>query len=238
MLSLSHIERDRFFDYFAMDADDPAAASIEEHLATCDTCAREARLAFTFHRLVGAWTAESHAAAYARERLADGLEAAASVAVDAEVARRLRSWRLRWEGRAEACLRVVLSGVHDVAHIVADGVESLARPGSHWQFGEALAVAPVRGGFGAPAEVVLSAGSPEHGATARVEIRTGARPEIVVRIDDSRDFAPLVLLVPVGDAAGVPFAASSRRLPGEPSVVARFVDVAAGDYLVAIEPLD
>ncbi len=221
-----------------MGADDPGAASIEEHLSTCEECAKEARLTFSFRRLVCDWSANSHGVAYAREQLAAGLDSAESAAEDSAIAERLRAWRQHWEGRAEACLRVLLGRVADAGQVVANGIDALTRSGSPMQFGEALATNPVRGAADARTDVILTSATPEGVRNAQVEVRGGASSAIVVRFDAARGAEPIVMLIPLAGGPATVRTAIATGHPGERGAVARFLDLPAGDYLVAIEPLD
>jgi hypothetical protein len=185
------------------------------------------------------WTADRHRTVYQRELLVRALEAAES---DAPAFRdRLRTWRQRWAGLAEAGVRVAVDASAATARVVAETVEALAHPDSAWQFS---AVPQIQSARGAPADesgsVLLAAGADTARPRARVAVRGGQLTEVEVRIDDLPADArsPLVLLMALdaGQMSRVQVVDAEPR-QGATYRLARFSNLTPGEYVVVFEPL-
>jgi len=148
----------------------------------------------------------------------------------------LSAWAALWSGQAEGVVRVIMETGGSASRVVTEGLDALSRPGATWQFAPmpvGVATRGPLGGASAPNPTVAIAS----GATqARVAI-TEARREVVVRIDGqpAGGQPPLVLLVPMAEDTE-PRIALVQPQSGAPYLLARFSDVPAGDYLVALEP--
>ena len=234
----AHLLADELLDYFEEKLPDKRQCEVEEHLANCDPCTAMARNVRAFDEAWD-WTAEGHRALYQRELLARALEAAET---DKPALRdRLRTWRQRWAGLAEAALRVAVKASAATVSVVAEGLDGLARPGSTWRFSPAEQAQSARG---APADETVSAllTTAVRPATprARVAVRGGQMTEVEVRIDDLAPDAPspvvLLIALELGQARSVRVVEAERR-PGATYHIARFSNLAPGEYVVAFEPL-
>jgi hypothetical protein len=83
---------------------------------------------YRFHRLWETKAAE-HGALHLRGLLGEALERASSAAESAAVRARLEAWRQRWDGLAEAALRIVVQSVEQTSQAVVESLSALARPG-------------------------------------------------------------------------------------------------------------
>jgi hypothetical protein len=234
----AHRRADDLLQYFEGQLPDGEQQNIEEHLAECESCAVLARTVGAFHE---AWqtTAEQHGVLYRREQLIRGLEAAE---VGAPALRdRLRAWRDRWAGLAEAGLRVAVESSATTAQVIAQGVEALTRPSGTWHFLPAAAAPVARGAVrGESASALLATASDRAGRLARVAVRGGQSTELEARIDGLAPDAPppivIVIAVEAGDVARA-WAVQAERRPGADYRIARFRDLPPGEYVVAFEPL-
>ena len=234
-----HLSPDTLASYFTHGLTDDEQLGVEEHLADCDTCTGSARVAFAAAGLIDRWTAETHGQAALQGVLAHALASTRQQPALAAMRHRLTRWAERWAGQAEAALRVMLEAPGTAARVLTDGMQDLARPGAAWQFAAAPAAIPTRGlamRRAALQPIVVSAGG-DGAPRARVAV-SGERGEVAVRLDDvpAGVEPPLVLLVP-SDGAGEPQVALPARQPDGDAWIARFEKLAAGDYLVAFEPL-
>jgi hypothetical protein len=235
-----HYANEELTSYLAMELSEAREMEIEEHLAVCDECTARAREAHLLTSLVQQWTAHAHGEAYRRDLLARALAQLEAHEANPAWRERLRHWRERWAGRAEAAVRVVVAAPGAASRVVTEGLDALLRPGATWQFGAAPAAMPVRGVVAReaappPVTVALASGA----APARVAVNDAAR-EIVARLEalpvgaDPRE-PPFVALIPTTEGAE-PRRQPLERRRGATYWVARFADVSAGDYMVVFEP--
>ena len=239
----AHLSPQTIASYFEDTLSDAALFEVEEHVSGCDACALASQQALALGDVVDQWTARAHGQAAVRSVLVQGLSLARVRATVAALQDRVAAWERRWNGQAEAALRVVMDAPGQAARVLTDGLEELARPSASWQFAPAPAAIPTRGAArrGAPQPIVVTAGNPG-GPSARVAV-SGERGEVAVRIDGvpAGSEPPLVLLVPI-DRGPAPVAAEPRLAVPEPSPgsdawIARFDGLGPGDYLIAFEPL-
>jgi hypothetical protein len=232
-----HVAAEVLLDYFGGKVGEARERSVEEHLGSCALCAALAREVCAFNE-VWQWPAEVHGRLQARRLLAQALAVAASETADAGWRRRLQGWRREWSGRAEAALHVVLELTDDAARAAGRALDSLARPDAEWRFAAEPAPAAVRGPAGEESgSAILTTAVTPGKPRARIAVHAGERGEIVVRLDDlpSQASSPLVLLISIGGALTVRVAEAAAR-PGRAYRIARFTDVAPGEYVVAFEP--
>lgn len=237
--SAPHLQAEQLLEYFEEKLSDERQRQIEEHLALCDSCAVLARGVRLFDE-AWTWTAEQHGALQQRELLARALEAAG--AESPALRDRLRAWRERWGGLAEAGLRVAIEVSGAAARVVAESLDVLARPGSGWHFAPAPQAVSARGQAGdASASALLTTPLAPARPRARVAVRGGRSTEVEIRLDDLTPDAgsPIVLLIRLEETldASLVRVAEAERRPGVTYRIARFADVAPGEYVIAFEPL-
>ena len=237
--SAPHLQADELLEYFEEKLSDERQRQLEEHLARCDSCTLLARGVRLFDE-AWTWTAEQHGVLHQRQLLARALEAAG--AESPALRDRLRAWRERWGGLAEAGLRVAVEMSGAAARVVAESLDTLARPGSAWHFAPAPQAVNARGETGdASASALLTTPLAPATPRARVAVRGGLSTEVEIRLDDLTPDAssPIVLLIRLGEPLDAPRVRVSEAepRPGVTYRIARFADVAPGEYLIAFEPL-
>jgi hypothetical protein len=231
-----HIAGEVLADYSQRRLSEADELTVEAHLADCAECSGVARGALLVSDVWDAWSAEAHGAAYLASRLAQAIRQVQQTTADSGWQARLGSWAEQWTGRVEAAVRVVMEAPERASRVVTEGLEGLSRPGTGWQFAVVPVPMPTRGprAGGAPPGPTIALA--EGAAQARVAVG-GARREIVVRLDrPAADRPPLVLLVPVAGDGEARLAVPAPQA-GTPYLIARFDDVAPGEYVVAFEPL-
>jgi hypothetical protein len=233
-----HYRADTLLEYFEMMLSEDEQLAVEEHLDGCARCLAVAGETQRAAAMLDGWTAQAHGEAYLAVQLQSALAAAQARTVDASWQARLARWRERWAGAVEAAVRVVVEAPGQASRIVTEGLDTLARPGTSWQFALAPAPVPTRGllGRGAvPPPPAVAVSSIEGAGQARVAVG-GDRREVVVRVDGVSVGwpLPLVLLVPL--TGGEPRLALPEPQPNVDYAIARFDDVAPGQYVVAFEP--
>jgi hypothetical protein len=231
----AHFSAGELEDYFASALPDDREKAIEEHLAVCDDCTRTAREVRVLEEL-WQWTAQEHGELYRREILEHAWEAAERD-TRPDVLERLCRWRERGIEWAEAGLHIVLEG----SRAAARGVDAFRRPQSKWRFDLMPQAIPVRGVSSAPTGSVLLS-TEESGAApaARVAVRAGDHPEVVVRVDRLAPLGTSPLVVLVDLSGGPPPVRTSRveAVEGLDYGIARFDGLADGQYLLLFAPLD
>ncbi|GEM_PF-1404066 len=233
------ITPDDLVGYFEGMLSEDRRGLIETHFADCDACTELARRWHTFSEVFDSWTVRAHGEAYLGAAVERAIQKAQEQERVPALRERLTRWREDWRSRAEAAVRVIFESPGKAARVVTEGLETVIRPGGLWQFDLAPASVKVlgatrtRGHRKAAPTVALAQGTSQ----ARVAV-TSAISEIEVRVDEwpAGQDPPLVLLVPTQEE-GAPRVQEPKRLPGTQSLIARFENVEAGDYLVAFEPL-
>lgn len=234
----SHPSEETLLAYAGDTLPDEEQELVEVHIAACDLCAGVARQAFEFDQLLS-YSAKEHGDILRRAAVEEALAAQEAAAVG-EVRDRLTHWRSRWAGRAETAARIVFDSARAGAEVMAEGLDSLLRPGSPWELSPAAGAA-VRG-TETPTDSALLTTSLSPGAPrARLAIQGGDSPEITVRIDGvPLDERPLVLLTATAPADPnlVRLVRADPAPGGGAYLLARFEDLPQGQYVVAVEPLD
>ncbi len=234
-----HVTIDVCRDYFTAKLADVEEMRVEEHLAGCDTCAGMAHRVFRVRELMN-WNSVQHGELYLRGVLGDALSRATILEnTSAPLRARIKAWKERWDGRAEAALRVVMNSAEQASRALVESLETLARPGSDWHFELATQSSAVRGVAADAVDYTIVTAAGESGEPlARVSAR--ADGEVVVRIDSlpPESIDPIVLLIPTGSEEERDVMIAEAVLqPGSSFRLARFSDLAAGEYIVAFEPL-
>jgi hypothetical protein len=235
-----HIRDEELLDYYEEKLPDTQQRLIEEHLARCDDCTRTAREVYAFHETWDSWTAAEHGRIHFEELVRGALYQAESLRPEWRA--RLQRWRRRWGGLGEAVLRVVTEATADAGRVVAEGLDSLSRPGSAWRLNPVTTAAYGIRGETPETDVALFASAALEGeAQAQITVRAAQSGEVKVRVDHLADAsgAPLVLLVDTA-AGGAPSVLVERVKwkEGADYGLAHFRDVPPGEYLVVIEPLE
>ena len=210
---------------------------IEKHLAVCPICSAYCRKAFVFERL-WASDARAHGDVVCRIALDEALAAEEGRASPGR-RERLARWKQKWSGLAEAAASVAVDTARAGTEVFADGIASLTRPSSPWQLTPAGATT-VRGAARSAESALLTTPESSSASRLRLSVTGGSKPEVIVRIDGFEpDPPPLVVLAPAGDGAevGRTRIAEAERRPGEGYLIARFEDLPAGAYVVAVEPV-
>lgn len=231
-----HPSRDHLLAYFEAKLDDGGEATVEEHLASCDSCAAEARSVHLFHQLFEAGP-EIHQAAMLRSEVGAALEAAA--ADHPQWTARLEGWRQRVGRLAQAAVQIGLDRFADTADVAAQSVRDLLQPDG-WDFEPVPQVVPVRG---APRRAATSSTTLQaavgSSVAARLAVQMADEGEVVVRIDDlapDRDL-PLVLLIELEGGQAQTVRVAEVELASHADFgVARFDAIPSGRYLLLIEP--
>lgn len=234
-----HIDMETFLSYFAGALDDARERVVEEHVAGCDRCARQAQ---GVERFDAAWRLPIGSLIAIKERLLLSETLAAAASGSPTLQDRLLTWARAWSGRAQGALRVVIDASASTARVVAEGIDDLTRPDSGWHFQPIAAAVSVRGGGDRdPSAAVLETPLDPSQPRARVAVRGGAQTEIDVRVDGlgPNELPPLVVLIE-HRADDLPRAHVARleARPGLDCHVARFTGLAAGEYILAVEPLE
>jgi len=235
MTPASHPGTSDLLAYLEGALSDADGESIELHLAQCDACAQISQRCFAATQAIGMWNAAAHGQDQHRGTLSQALAQAEEASTNPEWRGRLRRWRERWAGTAEAALRTVLQG----SAVLAAGMDALTRPGSTWSF---LPEPAMEGTWGEADDtdhniLLTSSATLGQEPRARVEIRA-TTGDIVVRIDNlPMGPSPLVVLIAVKpDRQVVVQVAEIKRQAGSGGMV-RFSKAPPGEYLVAFEPL-
>ncbi len=227
-----------YLDGALVDADEEG---MELHLGGCDRCTALAVRAGELADLWQQWTAATHRTLEQQLHVDSALERIERDAHDGATRARLREWRNRWGGAAEAAVHAVWSATSAGTRIAANAVDTLLRPGTPWRMAPVEAFGGAWGEADESAEeIVLATESRRAGSpTASIELRGGMRPGIVVRIDDLATGTPppLVVLVPETDEAREVRVAASEFVSGSATCVAHFRDITPGPYLLLLEPL-
>jgi hypothetical protein len=231
-----HYEPEELLDYFEAKLTEGGELSVEEHLSSCERCGELAREVYAFHE-VWQWPAEEHGCLLLGRLLQQALAKAEAETDRATWRQRLQRWRGDWAGKAEAALQIVMEASENTSRAMARAIDSLARPDGQWRFAPASGV-PVRGVTGAESlSALLTTAVTPGKPRARVAVRAGVQGEIVVRLDElpHEMTSPLVLLIATGGALTVRVSEAAAPV-GQEYRIARFNDVAPGEYLVAFEP--
>jgi hypothetical protein len=238
----SHPKMETLLEYFAGELPDSAEAAVELHMSDCDACAELSEQVFLLDEVWREWNARRHGQLHLQITLARALAKAEVQTTNPEWRERLHQWRRLWTGHAEAALRTVLATSAGVARTVAEGLDSLTRPGGSWHFGPEPSPAPIWGDDDHEdrestilATATLSADTPR----ALVELKGGDQGEIVVRVDNlpAGGMAPLVVLIAVSPQLDVLVRVAEVTLHlGTGSHFARFSKLPPGEYIVAFEP--
>jgi anti-sigma factor RsiW len=239
---LGHATPDELLDYFEAKLPDERERVIEEHLAVCNACTQTARQVFSLHEVWNRWTARAHGEVYARDRLRAAIAQAEQQTTNPLWRERLRAWRLRWAGRAEAALRLATETSAEVSRAAAETLDALTRPGSVLVFAPVRQAGPVRGEAteqqrSAVLSTTLRPGHPR----ARVVVEAGQSGTVTVRVDEVRpgETAPLVLLSGMtATRTAVLQVKEVEPQPGVAYAIARFDDLPPGEYVLAFEPLE
>jgi hypothetical protein len=233
----AHFTAEELLDYFESRLGEARERAVEEHLGSCSLCAEAGREVYAFHE-VWQWPAERHGRFHLASLLQDALATAAAEAASEGWRRRLEAWRRAGAARAEAALQVAIEASEKASRAAARMIDSLSRPDGQWRFVAESVPAAVRGPASeATGSAVLTTQVNPGMPRARIAVHAGERGEIVVRLDDvPREVtSPLILLISIGGALTVRVAEASFQ-PGRSYRIARFTDVAPGDYVVAFEP--
>jgi anti-sigma factor RsiW len=223
-----HFERDELEAYVAGDLSADREIQVEEHLAECLSCTQMSRAIIALDPLVDSLTAKEHGDAVLRSALESAL--GGETDRDLQYSARLTEWRTRWAGLAEAAVHIVLDAPIAASRIVASQVRPLIRPDATLRLAEGWGIASGAGARTRSIEDRAGDGKPS------IDVQREAG-DIVVHLRGlpTAYRSPLVVLVPV-DPPGEHRAQELAR-DAEGQFVARFASVAAGTYLVAIEPL-
>ncbi|MCC7368989.1 MAG: hypothetical protein IT306_11230 [Chloroflexi bacterium] len=239
-----HLSPQTIAAYVADTLADDALSDVERHVARCDDCALASQEALAVGDMVDRWNAQTHGVAVRGSIILQALSLARVRSTVAALQERVAAWERRWNGQVEAALQVVVDAPGQAARVLTEGVEGLARPSAAWRFAPAPAAIPTRGAArrGAAQPIVVTASGTAGGPSARVAV-SGERGEVAVRIDGvpAGQQPPLVLLVPI-DRGPAPVSAEPRLALPEPGAgsdawITRFEGLAAGEYLLAFEPL-
>ncbi len=238
--SSRHFDQATLSRYFDGDLGEEIEEALECHLADCEECAASARSLYNLAETFASWTAAAHGATWQAEIVQEALSRAAHQVNHPLWQRRLERWREAWSGKAEAALRWALEWAGEAVQPQGQSVDSLVRAGSPWS----LAPAPQFGGtWGADDSEgsALFASAALSPATPRlfVELVGGAQRQVVVRVDGlpAADDPPLVLLISLRDESSSDVrVAEVEPLPQAGSFLTRFRQLAAGEYLVVVEP--
>jgi hypothetical protein len=229
-----HVRTEEVLEYLAGSLDEARASKVEESIGVCDSCAQQATRLRALAGAVDRWTAVEHGQAYWRGQLTSALDTAADAPQYGRWRDRLARWREAARGRAEAAVRVVMRAPGVASDLVTDGLDLLVRPESQWRFQRQARPVPVLGPAGeerAEPVTVVSLGRP------RVRVVVGGEAcELVVRVDEVGGAGPgLVMLIGKGVGA-MPQVVQPGKQPGQRAYLARFKDLAPGEYLVVFEP--
>lgn len=224
----SHIAPEQTADYFGGKLSNEEAWRIEQHLLHCDECTRTARRMYALQELLENWAPHTYAQAYLSEKKKAALQV---------IEPTHKPWRERLQrwGREQsaAALRVAIGTHGKVVELITEVSEALVTPGG----GFTLDLQPLltRGGGGGQPKM-LSAQTRINQRKLSVEVRGGQRT-VEVRLErwPLQRTPPLVLLFPIGEQAEVQIQELQRSAEQE-DLLARFENIAPGDYVLAVEP--
>lgn len=242
MESMGHVDQEQLLQYFSGELDDSAEERVEIHLYECDECSERSRKAHATLRAWEQWTAAAHGAAHVRRMLAEALAAGEGQASNPAWRSRLRRWREKWAGTAEAALHALFDASGRAIAARANQVDALIRPGSMWQFEPQPSFGGTWGaGDDDETAVFATAKLSSRAPRALVEIGGDGQCEIVVRIDQIGEIAagpPLVILIGI-QPEGEPHVRIVEVVPqpGTNTGVARFSRLPPGEYIIAFEPI-
>ena len=237
-MSDSHLNTGDCIDYLESKLSPEREEEVERHLALCDSCVEQTRETHVLNQLCD-WTAEQHGESLAVDTWYAALERAEAEVTRSSLRDRLADWRERGAGLSQGALRVVNSAVENAYRVVTHSIDAIVCPQSEWQFQAAAPTAGVRGTASTADDVaVVETDRGVSGPSARVLVRAGEKGQVVVRVDGIAPDqpGPLVVLVLSGDDSTVVVRETQKQL-GTTYWVARFENLHAGEYLVAVEPL-
>jgi hypothetical protein len=238
--SVQHILPEELTDYFAATLSTDREVEIEEHLAVCEACTEQARRVQVFSYVWDSWTAQAHGAAYQQAALATALQQVQAQVQDPGLRARLQHWQDAWAGRAAAAVRLVWEAPGHAVRLVTEGLEALVGPRETWDFVLATRAVrtrggPVRGATRTRGQTPLTPRKPQ----ARLRVQGTPQAALEIHVEDfPPGLTPLVLLIPMHAGRKPQVTQLERPQGGPPSLVARFANIAPGDYVVAFEPME
>lgn len=235
MTSIEHPSEERLLSYADASLSEDEQRTVEEHIAECAECTQLARQSLRFEKLWGL-SAREHGDVVRRAALEAALAAEEARAAPG-LRERLSTWRSRWAGLAETAASIALESAQKGTQVVAEGLESLTRPGSAWQLAPATGGA-IRGTGEGGESALLTTSLSTTSSRARLAVQGGDAPEVTVRIDGvPESVRPLVVLLSTDSAHQVRLT-QAERPEGTSYLIARFEDLPVGTYVVAVEPLE
>ena len=238
----ANITRENLQAYFEGKLSEDQEVAVEEYLAECsEEEIAEARQTYAFTSAWNSWTPKAHGEAYRlvqdekQNRLVHILTG--FISLYPQWRNRLQRWLDLSAGQAEAAVRVVMEASGEASRLVTEGLEAMTRPQGRWQFSLEEAIVPTLGDTpkrSAPplAAIALHAGKHQ----ARVSL--SGPGEVSVRVDEQLpgQVRPLVLLVPE-EGQAEPQVKELETGPDGVYLIARFENVAPGQYLTLFEPV-
>jgi hypothetical protein len=137
-------------------------------------------------------------------------------------------------------VRLVWDTPQRAVRLVTEGLEAFVMPGEAWQFALATGAVRTRGGQGRGATrtrglTPLTPSKPQ----ARLQVRGTAQQELVIHVEGLPPGpTPLVLLMPMQAGRAPQVTELVQSQAGTSSLIARFIDVTPGNYVVVFEPLE
>ena len=232
------VSEEDLFDYFRAMLPEAREFVIEEHLADCRQCTDRARQMRLLNYLWDHWSPASHEANYLQAVVAVTLQKAQAGTGDPHWRERLSQWRENWAGQSNAALRVLSEQAGNVSQIITEGLEAITLSSSGWRLAPSTG-SRVRGavrtrGKAKPAPATVVVTPLQH--PARIEVKAEPGSIDVSLFDLPPDqAAPLVLLIATqGDSD--PIVKEPMKEEGAEGLIARYENVAPGEYLLVFEP--